>query len=203
MSSELYDFIGEDSRQPIHRLRRFQLHRIADSMGLQYPPGATKDVMIKLFEMHDIDVTQTALVQWQIFTGKDVDGNMRQEAYPVIEPSNSARNGVNAAAVLTERMSAKEQEEQKFQDARLGVLERENAELKKTNEQLQGILETRLAALEDNRETDPPTEEDTPVKRFWGLFRKARDLGLAVRRDMKEPQIQALIDKHEREQQNG
>ena len=190
--SELQQFIGEDSRKPIQRLRRCQLHKIADSFKLQYPPGATKDVMIKLFEAHEIDVTQSPDVQWQVFNGRDVDGNPRQEIYPVEQQPASIRNGVNAAAVLNERLSAKEEEEQGFDKARIGALERELDQARKTNEQLQEVLEERLAALENKKPVD---KDSSPANGYWAAYRKAREMGLDVDRCMKLPQIEALIAK--------
>ena len=74
--TELSQLVGEDSRAPIERLRRFQLHRIADGLKIQYPAGASKDVMIKLFEANDIDITQSSILQWQGFSGKGIDGDM-------------------------------------------------------------------------------------------------------------------------------
>ena len=193
--SELHQFIGEDSRKPIQRLRRCQLHKIADGFKLQYPPGATKDVMIKLLEANAIDVTQSTDVQWQVFNGQDVDGNPRQELYPVAQQPASIRNGVNAAAVLNERMSAKEEEEQGFDKARIDALERELSQARKTNEQLQGMqmsLEERLAALENKKPVD---KDSSPANEYWTKYRKAREMGLDVDRCMKLPQIEAIIAK--------
>ncbi len=190
--SELHQFIGEDSRKPIQRLRRCQLHKIADGFKLQYPPGATKDVMIKLFEAHEIDVTQSPDVQWQIFNGQDIKGNPRQEIYPVEQQPASIRNGVNAAAVLNERLSAKEEEEQEFDKARISALERELSQARKTNEQLQVVLEERLAALENKKPVD---KDSSPANEYWAKYRKAREMGLDVDRCMKLPQIEAMIAK--------
>ncbi len=190
--SELQQFIGEDSRKPIQRLRRFQLHKIADGFKLQYPPGATKDVMIKLFEANEIDVTQSPEVQWQVFNGQDVDGNARQEFYPVEQQPASIRNGVNATAVLNERMSAKEEEEQGFDKARIDALERELGQARRTNEQLQVVLEKRLASLENKKPVD---KDSSPANGYWAAYRKAREMGLDVDRCMKLPKIEAMIAK--------
>lgn len=190
--SELSQFIGEDSRTPIQRLRRFQLHKIADSFNLQYPVGAGKDVMIKLFEANDIDVTQSAAVQWQAVNGVGANGQPTQEFYPVNNPPASARNGVNADAELTNRLSAKDEEEKAFEDARLDVLERENEQLRRTNDQLKGVLEERLAALEDNQK---PIDKDSPQSKYWAAYNKAKDMNLPVKRGMKLTQIEALIAK--------
>ena len=185
--SELSQFIGEDGRKPIQRLKRARLHKYADDIGLQYPNAASKDVMIKLFEANDIDVTQSPEVQWQVFHGLDVDGNPRQERYPIEPQPASVRNGVNAAAVLNERMTVKEEEDKNFKDARLDVLERENEQLRRDNAQIKGVLEERLAALESNQKK--------PQSKYWATYRHARDMGLTVDRNMKLPQIKALIEK--------
>ncbi|KKL14209.1 hypothetical protein LCGC14_2518010 [marine sediment metagenome] len=192
--SELQQFIGEDSRKPIQRLRRCQLHKIADGFKLQYPPGATKDVMIKLFEANDIDVTQSPDVQWQAFNGLGEDGQPRQEFYPVEQQPGSMRSGVNAAAVLNERLSEKEEEERGFDKARIDALERELDQSRRTNEQLKGILEERLAALENKKPVDKDSSPATP---YWAKYRKAKDMGLDVDRCMKLPEIEALIEKAE------
>ena len=189
--AELQQFIGEDSRTPIQRLRRCQLHKIADGFKLQYPAGATKDAMIQLFEANNIDVTQSPDVQWQGFHGQDVEGKPRQEFYPVVQPSASMRNGVNAAVVLNERLSAKEEEEQEFDKARIDVLERKLAQSERTNEQLKGILEERLAALENSHQK--PVDKESPQSKYWAAYRQARDMNLPVERGMKLPEIKALI----------
>ena len=185
--AELSQLIGEDSRAPIERLRRFQLHRIADSFDLQYPVGASKDVMIKLFEAHNIDVTQSAIVQWQVMNGVDTNGKPRQELYPVDALPNSMRNGANAAAALNEVVTAKDKEDQAFEEARLDVLQRENEQLKRTNEQLKGVLETRLAALEGGKQPQKEKSE------YWDAYKKAKDMNLPVKRGMKLVQIEEMI----------
>ena len=191
--SELHQFVGDDSRQLIQRLTRHQLHKVATEQNMQYPVGATKDAMIKLFEANGIDVTQSKVVKWVTVGGLDEDGQQTQQSYPVAELPASARNNVNAGAALDARMSAKEKEEKAFEEARLDVLERENAQLRRTNEQLQETLEQRLAALE-GKDKKP---NDSPANEYWALYRKARDLGLPVRRDMKQNQIEAMIAKAE------
>ena len=98
--AELSQFITEDSSPMIQRLTRHQCHKEADERGIQYPPGANKDVMIKLFEANDIDITQSSILQWQGFSGKGIDGDMRQEFYPVTKQPASMRNGANAAVAL-------------------------------------------------------------------------------------------------------
>jgi|GEM_PF-5344240 len=195
--SDLQEFIGEDSRMPIQRLRRCQLWKEADRCGLQYPPGASKDVMIKLFEANSIDVTQSPDVKWQVLNGRDVDGNPRQELYPVEQQPASIRNGVNASLVLSERLSAKEEEEKGFKEARLGVLEKENAQLRLDNERITKMMEERLAALESK----PADPDSSPANPYWAKYRKAREMGLNVDRNMKLPQIEAAIEKAE--QANG
>ena len=177
----------------IQRLTRHQCHKEADARGIQYPPGATKDVMIKLFEANDIDIAQSSILQWQGFSGKGIDGDMRQEFYPVTKQPASMRNGANAAAALNEVVTAKDKEAQAFEEARLDVLQRENEQLKRTNEQLKGVLEERLAALEGNHEK--PVDKDSPQSKYWAVYRQARDMGLKVDRNMKMPQIVAMIEK--------
>ncbi len=190
MSSDISQFVGEDSRKPIERLRRYQLHRLADGFKLPYPPGASKDVMIKLFEANNLDVTQSPDVQWQAINGVDSNGNHTQEFYPVEQLHGSMRNGANAALALNERLSAKEEEENTFKEARLDVLQRENEQLRRDNEQIKGVLEERLAALENEK---PPVDKDSPQANFWAKYREARDLNLPVERGMKLPQIEAMI----------
>ncbi len=190
--SELSQFVGEDSRKPIQRLKRAQLHKVANERGLQYPNGASKEVMIKLFEANDIDVTQSPEVQWQVINGRDIDGNLRQEVYPVEQQPASVRNGVNASAVLNERLSAKAEEEKDFAGARMDALERENTQLRRTNEQLTDAFEKRMAALESDHKK--PVDQDLPQSKYWAIYRKARDAGLKVDRNMKQPQIEALIE---------
>lgn len=186
--AELHQLIGDDGRNLAQRLSRHQLHKIADKHKLQYPPGATKDVMIKLFEAHDVDVTKSQ--QWVTIPGVDVDGRSSQQSYPVVEQPASARNNVDANAALDVRMSAKEEKEENFKEARLDVLERENAELRLKNEQLE-IMEQRLAALEK------PEKPGSPADPYWALYRKAREMGLDVDRAMKQGQIESIIAKVE------
>lgn len=193
--TELSQLIGEDSRTQIQRLTRHQCHKVADSFNLQYPVGAGKDVMMKLFEAHDIDVTQSAAVQWQVMHGVDIDGKSRQEFYPVTELPNSMRTGVNSSAALNERMSAKEEEEKSFEGARIDALERENAQLRTTNEQLKVVLEERLSALEGDRKNT--ADSGKQKSKYWEAYHKAADMNLPVERGMKLIQIEAMIRKAE------
>lgn len=189
--AELHQFVADDSRQLVHRLTRHQLHKIADEKDLQYPSGAAKSVMIKLFEAHNVDITQSQVVRWITVGGMDSNGQPIQQSYPVAEQSASARNNVDAHAVLDARMSAKEEKEEKFKEARLDVLERENAELRLKNEQFE-TMEKRLAALEK-----PEKPSGSPADPYWALYRKAREMGLDVDRAMKLGQIEKMIAKAE------
>ena len=81
----------------------------------------------------------------------------------------------------------------------MDVLERENEKLSRqleqsnrTNEQLKGVMEERIAALESNHK---PVDTDSPQSKYWAAYRKAKDMNLPVERGMKLKQIEALIAK--------
>lgn len=193
--SDLSQFIGEDSRKPIQRLRRAQLHRIADAMGLRYPPGAPKSAMIQLFEANNVDVTTCPAVRWRSVDGVDSTGRPRREIYPVETPPASARNGVNAAMVLSDRIAVSDEEKKTFESERIAALERDNAHLRDENRVLRETMESRLAALENKTTPKEPEEPkaDSPQSEYWAAYRKARDLGLPIRRGMRLKQIRALL----------
>lgn len=187
--------VGEDGRKPIERLRRVQLWKIADSLGLSYPVGAPKTVMVALLEANEVDVTQPiAGIQWQTVNGKASDGRNNQELYPVAPVHASERNGVNADAVVAQRLSAKEQEDAEFERKRMEVLERDNERLKSLedeNTRLKEIIEKRLAALETEQK-----EENQPACNkmgYWDVYKKAQSMGLHVHRKMKLKEIESLI----------
>lgn len=188
--------ISEDSRRPIERLRRAQLWKIADALGLSYPVGAPKTTMISLLEANDVDVTQPiAGIQWQVVQGTGTNGQPHQELYPVVPLHASARKGVNADMVLSQKLAEKAKEEDKFEQKRIEVLEKENARLRaleEENARLKHEIDTRLAALEARKSQD----DSQPVankRDYWGTYKKAQAMGLQVNRKMKLNDIEALI----------
>lgn len=196
---DLSQLVSEDSRKPIDRLRRVQLWKIADALGLNYPSGAPKTVMVALLEANDVDVTRPiAGIQWRVTEGRGADGMVRQEIYPVAPEHASARNNVNADVALAQKLSEKTKEEQAFEESRIKVLEQENARLKaleEENAKLKEMIEKRLAALEEQK-TAEEKEANQPAANkagYWDIYKKAKNMGLPVTRQMKIPEIEALI----------
>ena len=183
---------AEDNRTLWQRVKRCKLYKAADDAGVTYQPGAPKTDMIPILEANNVDPLK--YVQFAVHEVRDKKGNLLgREQYPVEEVHASARSGVDAQSALDERLSAKAEEEKAFEDARLDALERENAQLRRTNEQLKGVLEERLAALESDHKK--PVATDSPASNYWEKYRQARDMELDVDRSMKLPQIEALIEK--------
>lgn len=196
---DLSQLVSEDSRKPIDRLRRVQLWKIADAMGLNYPPGAPKTVMVALLEANSVDVTKPiAGIQWRVTQGTSTNGMPHQEIYPVVPEHASSRKNVNSEVVLTQKLAEKTKEEQAFEDSRLKALEQENARLKtleEENAKLKEIIEKRLAALEQQK-TEEEKEANQPAANkagYWEIYKKAKGLGLPVTRQMKIKEIEALI----------
>lgn len=184
--TDLSRWVSEDSRTPLQRLRRHQLHKIADSLGIQYPPGAPKTTMIPLLEGNGVDVTSSAAgIRWQVVHGTDANGRPRQEMYPLVEEHTSAKKGVNAEMVLAQKLTQEEKKEQEFKDSRIEALERENAALKE-------MLEKEIEALKTKRELAEKSEKNNA--KYWVLYRQAKERGLEVHRRMKLEELQALLD---------
>lgn len=178
--SDVSQFVSEDSRKPIERLRRYQLWKEADARGIQYPNQAPKTTMIKLLEANGVDVTQPAsdIVKWKVINGTDSEGRPNQELYPVTPAHASARNGVNADAVVSQRLAKQKAEEEK----RVKEVEKENEDLKSLILKMQ----ERLEALETKG------DEESPRKRYWRLYREAKDAGHEVNRKMTLPELESL-----------
>ncbi len=193
--AEIQQFVGEDSRKPIQRLTRFQLWREADARDLNYKNGATKDAMISLFEANEIDITDFQTVQWQAVNGTDSAGRAHQEIYPVAKPHASARSGIDARAVLDDRLTKKEEEAKQFEKARIDALERENAKLLKDNAALNETINERLSALEGKGKLVEKEVPDKlkPQSKYWALYRKAKELGKPVQSGMKMAELVELI----------
>lgn len=186
--SDLSQWVSEDSRRPIERLRRHTLHRFADAYGVDYPPQAPKDTMIQLLEAHGVDVTQpmpNIEVGWKRVDGQTADGVARTEMYPVEPEHGSARNGVNASLALDQKLTKeKEQNEQiEKQQAKIDRLEQENAELKE--------LKSRLAQLEAKSESEEAPEDrpDPARMKYWDLVKYAKEQGIQVPRGTKKAEI--------------
>lgn len=205
---DVSQLVSEDSRTPMQRLRRAQLWKVADAIGLSYPNGAPKTVMIALLEANSVDVTQpVAGIQWKMMQGRTSDGMPTQQLYPVIPVHASERKGVNAEAVMAQKMAEKTaREEEAFKKKRLEVLERdnerlkaleaENAKLNEANARLNEIINERLAALEGKAAL---VTADSPQKDYWSTYRKAKEMGLEVKRSMKLEQLEKLIRESEHE----
>lgn len=182
---------AEDNRSLWQRVRRCKLYKAADDAGVSYKSGAPKTDMIQILEANSVDPLK--YIHFETHEVRDKKGNLLgREQYPVADIHSSARSGVDAQSALDERVSAKAEEEKHFGEARIGALERENVELRRTNEQLKGVLEERLAALESTHKK--PVDKDSPQSKYWVAYRKARDMGLEVR-GLKLPQIEALIER--------
>lgn len=201
---DVSQFVSEDSREPMERLRRVHLWKIADALGLSYPAGAPKTTMISLLKAHDVDVTQPiAGIQWRVTQGRTSDGMPNQEMYPVVPEHASARKGVNAEAVMAQRIAEKtqkEQEQEAFEKKRLEVLERDNERLKALedeNARLKQIIDDRLSALE-SRSASPLNEKEqtgpnAAQREYWKAYRQAKSMGLPVKRGMTRDEIETLI----------
>lgn len=196
---DLSQLVSEDSRKPIDRLRRVQLWKIADALGLNYPVGAPKTTMVALLEANDVDVTRPiAGIQWRVTQGTSTNGVPHQEIYPLMPEHASARKNVNAEVALSQRLSEKTKQEKAFEDSRMKALEQENARLKSLEEEnakLKEIIEKRLAALEDQKTADEKELSQPAANRagYWEKYKKAKSLGLPVTRQMKVKEIEALI----------
>lgn len=188
---DLSQFVSEDSRSPMERMRRAQLWKVADALGLQYPPGAPKTTMVALLTANGVDVTQPiAGIQWRMSYGKNSDGMPTQELYPVVPEHASARNGVNATLIVDQRIAAQQtqvqKQDDKFQESRIKALEDENA-------RLQEIIDKRLAALE-HKEAEPQRSGPNASQReYWKAYRQAKGMNLPVQRGMTREQIETLI----------
>lgn len=200
--ADLSQLVSEDSRKPLERLRRVQLWRLADALGLQYPHGAPKTTMVKLLEANDVDPTQPISgIQWRVTNGRTSDGVPHQEVYPVQTPHASVRKGVNADAALSNKLAEKSREEQAFEQSRLDSLEKDNEGLKEENAKLRSLIETRLAELETEKAKEagePEVKEEpekplSPQKHYWEVYRKAKAMGIHVDRGMKLNEIESLI----------
>jgi hypothetical protein len=123
---------------------------VADKAGIQYPNGAKKSVMVALLDANGIDPRQH--LEHAVVYGRDETGMPTQEQYPVSPDPASARNGVDANAVLNAKLEAKATKEaEKFEETRMDALERQNKELM---EKLNLVLEAKSTAQE--KPTDFP-----------------------------------------------
>ena len=185
--SDISQFVSEDSRKPIERLRRYQLWKEADARGIQYPAQAAKTTMIQILEANGVDVTRPASesVRWSVINGTDSDGRPSQEIYPVTPTHASARNGVNAEAVMSQRLAAQEKEAEAKQKA----VESENDELKA----MLAKMQERLAALERKDEI-PLAAKDEPPSNYFQLVKYAQERGFPATRKMKKAEILAMLN---------
>lgn len=178
--SDVSQFVSEDSRQPIERLRRRTLWDIAEARGITYPPQAPKTVMVDILKANGVDVTQPIEgvdLRWKVVNGQTADGRPNQEIYPVVPEHASARNGVNAEAVVSQRLAKQKAEEEK----RIKEVEKENEDLKSLILKMQ----ERLEALEKK-------PKESPRKRYWRLYREAKDEGHEVNRKMTIAELESL-----------
>lgn len=182
--SDISRFVSEDSRKPIERLRRYQLWREADARGIQYPPQAAKTTMIQILEANGVDVTRpvSESVRWSVINGTDSDGRPSREIYPVLPEHASARNGVNADAVVSQRLAAQE----KAAEAKQKAVESENEELKA----MLAKMQERLDALEGKK---AESVDEVPTN-YFQLVKYAQEKGFPATRKMKKADILAMLN---------
>lgn len=92
---------GEDSRNPLERLRRHDLYKIANANNINYPPGAPAEDVRKLIEATGIDVLNPANgVEWVEVVKEDEKKNKYTELYPAEKPHYSERNDIDYDNVI-------------------------------------------------------------------------------------------------------
>jgi hypothetical protein len=204
--ANLSQLVGEDSRKPVERLRRCQVYKMVEALGITCPPGSPKTMMIKLLEANNVDISKPVQgipgIDWNVTVGTDSEGRQRQEIYPVAPLHASARKGVNAAEALDRRKQETEKREaDKFAESRMAALEKENQRLrdeaertKAESDQLKAIIEQRLKALEEPKETEQPEVQTSSAQSdYWAMYRKAKGMGLEVKRGMTRDELDTLI----------
>lgn len=200
--ADLSQMVSADSRSPVEKLRRCQLWRIADHNGLQYPQGAPKTTMIEILKAHNIDVTRPVPgVEWTtIYPSVEAQQaaalngeSVGPQVVPIQKIHASARSGVNANAELSRRLSAQDKKEEAFKESRMEALEKENARLREEADGLKNIIQTRLAALEQQQSQPSRSGPNSSQREYWKAYNQAKGLGLAVKRGMKREEIEALI----------
>lgn len=136
--------VSTDDRPLLERLRRCQLWQIADKIGVPYPNGAPKTVMVDLLKSMGVDPTQH--ITFQPVYGRDESGQQTVEYYPEIADHATAGKAIDYDQVIAEKIKAKqptkaEAEAENFARERMEALERRNSELEAKIDRLLGTLE--------------------------------------------------------------
>jgi len=96
------------------------LWRLADERKIQYPAGAPKTDMLKIFEANGLDLAvpiKVPGVDWVQINGQDANGAAHSEIYPVIPDHYTKDKNIDYAAAM--QANEKLSEEQIFEKTRL------------------------------------------------------------------------------------
>jgi hypothetical protein len=193
--SNLAALVSSDSRQPLQRLRRAQLHKIADRANISYPAGAPATDMVEILSRHQISGLEqdyNDITHFQPFTQQDESGNSHVEVYPVQPKHQTADKVIDYETAIEER--AKTAPPAPPEDAVLVVerdpeIDAELARLRERNAELEDIITDRLDALEQKTAgIDFPIEKLLP----WQLKQMAKARGIDYKGLSKEEIIELL-----------
>ena len=107
--------VSWDSRPVVHRLRRFQLHKVLIARRIPFDPDAPKSQLLSILEANRVDLNQRLPeLDWRVVQGKDENGFPHQELYPVSEMHETARlqaagKVINYDQIIEERAKAQEE----------------------------------------------------------------------------------------------
>lgn len=135
-----------------------------DQKNINYRPGIGKVDALKLLEANGVDLSQPVDdFNWRVIEGRDENGQMHREFYPVSEPHETARIQARGETIDYDR-----------------ILEEKAAEAEKAEKVIEsqndmiGLLMARMEALEANQ---LPLESMTPFQ----LKKIAKQRGIDIK----------------------
>jgi hypothetical protein len=200
--ANLAALVSSDSRKPLQRLRRAQLHKIADRANISYPKGAPATDMVEILSRHQIsglEQNYNDITHFQPFTQQDENGSTHVEVYPVQPKHQTADKVIDYDSAIEERAKTAAPappedavlvaDRDPEIDAELERLREQNTELAEKNAELSSVIADRLDALEQKTAgIDFPLDKLLP----WQLMHMAKARGIDYKGLSKEEIIELL-----------
>lgn len=143
-----------------------------DNQNINYKPGVSKDDALKLLEAHGVDLTQPPDdFSWKVIEGRDENGNMHREFYPVSEPHETARKQAEGQTIDYDRIIEERTAEKEKADA---VIDDQSK-----------LIEALMQRMEEIESNSLPKEKMTPPQLKQLAKRRGIDVkGLKTKKEL-------------------
>lgn len=197
--AELHELIGEDSRTPIHRLRRRELFMLCKAHRLPIPDGATKDNMVLMLQGAQVDIMKPISgLKWKKVSMEYAPGKFKDEMI-VDRPKHYTSDLQIDYESQIEKISKQSNEVSKENISlklKLETMEKQIADLSKLLVSGEARSNVENQDFSDPEITDikPIDKPDFTLMSYNDLRKYASDNGIIIDNKIKKDELAVLLN---------